>query len=98
MGAYVRCTSAPAGGGPVLEQLVSPGDTELPTSYNMPGPLVSTPLQPPCPSSKPGRCGGEDRAPTFLILCSWPWRPPSGQQLGVVYVGMGEKGPCTPTP
>lgn len=70
----------------MLEQLVSPGDTELPTSYNMPGPLVSTPLQPPCPSSKPGRCGGEDRAPTFLILCSWPWQPPSGQQLGVVCV------------
>lgn len=41
-----------------------------------------------CPCSHPasGGCGGEDRAPTFLILCSWPWRPPSGQQLGVVCV------------
>lgn len=61
----------------------------------MPGPSVWTPPQPACPSSKPGRCGGEERgAPTFLILCSRPWRPPSG----VVYVGVGEKGPRTPTP
>lgn len=52
----------------------------------MPGPLVGMPLQPACPSCKPGRCGGEDGAPTLLILCSWPWWPASGQQLGVVCV------------
>lgn len=56
------------------------------------------PCSHPAPAPSQVDVGVRTGVPTFLILCSWPWRPLSGQQLGVVYVGVGGKGPCTPTP